>query len=88
MPAASVRAVAIQQIGPGTMSQAQLPIGYKQSYAANRLKAQFLPPAKLTLMLGALLKQRNQTEGDWGEIDAIADVLGKNEPPMLDKVLI
>lgn len=63
------------------MPQVRPATDYDRIYALTRLGAQSWSPSRLALTLNLMLKRRVQTEGSWGGVDAIADLLGGIKPP-------
>jgi hypothetical protein len=52
--------------------------GYEQNYDAAKELAADWSVSNLTAALQALIIRSNKTEGTWGAIDALADLLNKN----------
>ena len=52
--------------------------GYEQNYDAAKEQAADWPASNLTVALQSLIARSNKTEGTWGAIDALADLLNKN----------
>lgn len=59
---------------------------YDRIYAITRLGAHTWSSNRLALTLNVMLRRRVQTEGSWGGVDAIADLLGGIKPPDIGKI--
>lgn len=54
---------------------------YDRAYAATRREAHSWSALRLTVMLKLTISKPDQSEANWGAFDAIADLLGRIEPP-------